>query len=136
MTESRPRAICPVCNGQGGYHEPGDAHRSPGYVSCHHRSKTHYCSKGTFLPITTEKKKMTTEDNGVKIDADWTPPSKTLELPWDKLELNKGSFMVPGTKTSQLSSARQRAERDLGRQFKTKLEIKDNESFIRVWRVK
>jgi hypothetical protein len=73
---------------------------------------------------------------GVIMDDDFVPSAKTLDLPWAKLEVNKGSFMVPGTKTSQLSSARQKAERELGRQFKTKLEIKDNQSFIRVWRVK
>lgn len=73
---------------------------------------------------------------GVVLEEDWTPPTPGIDMPWDKLEVNKGSFLVPGTKTSQLSSARQKAERDLGRQFKTKLEIKDNQSFIRVWRVR
>ena len=80
---------------------------------------------------------MTTEENGVVFDADWTPPSKSLDLPWEKLEVGKGSFRVPGTKTSQLSGARQKAERELaGRVFKTKLSIEDNQSYIRVWRVK
>lgn len=74
--------------------------------------------------------------NGVDFDPNWTPPSAALELPWDKLEVGKGSFRVKGNKTSQLSSARQKAERELGRQFKTKLSIEDNESYIRVWRVR
>ena len=79
---------------------------------------------------------MSETNNGVEFDPNWTPPSATMELPWDKLEVGKGSFRVRGTKTSQLSSARQRAERELGRSFKTKQVVEQNESWIRVWRVK
>lgn len=72
----------------------------------------------------------------VVIDEDWVPPSPVADLPWAQLEVGKGSFKVKGTKTSQISSAKSRAERELGRQFKSKCTIEGNESWIRVWRVK
>jgi len=76
------------------------------------------------------------DNPSVVIDEDWQPPTAVSNLPWEKLEVGRGSFRVKGTKSSQLSSARQRAERELGRQFKTKVVIEDNESWIRAWRVK
>ena len=72
----------------------------------------------------------------VMIDEDWTPPSPVDDLPWAQLQVGKGSFKVKGTKTSQLSGARQKAERQLNAQFKTKLSIENNESWIRVWRIR
>lgn len=68
---------------------------------------------------------------------DMAPPSATeSNLPWDKLQVGKGCFDVPGDKTSKLSSARNRAEKALNASFKTKKVVVDNQAFIRVWRVK